>query len=36
MVISENINQLPRTLDEFIQWEPQDGFNGVARAIRMV
>ncbi|MER0441710.1 Uma2 family endonuclease [Emticicia sp. W12TSBA100-4] len=26
MVISENINQLPRTLDEFIQWEPKDGF----------
>lgn len=26
---------LPRTLEEFQIWEPEDGFNGNARAIRV-
>lgn len=32
---SQELKQLPRTFEEFLVWEPNDGFNGVARAVRM-
>ncbi|WP_394990144.1 hypothetical protein [Emticicia sp.] len=35
MVLENEIQSLPKTLTEFMLWEPNDGFNGVARAIRM-
>lgn len=31
----QNVNLLPRTLEEFLVWEPNDGFNGADRAVRM-
>jgi hypothetical protein len=33
MVKENKTSALPRTLAEFQDWEPNDGFNGVARAI---
>lgn len=30
---SQNRVQLPRTLAEFLEWEPNDGYNGAARAV---
>jgi len=33
MVLSNEIQSVPKTLAEFLIWEPNDGFNGVARAI---
>jgi hypothetical protein len=33
MVVENNIQALPKTLAEFMLWKPNDGFNGVARAI---
>ena len=35
MVKDKEIVSLPRTLKEFKNWESNDGYNGVARAIRM-
>ncbi len=26
---------LPRTLEDFLVWEPEDRYNGAARAVRM-
>ena len=33
MVLENETQILPKTLIEFLNWEPNDCFNGVARAI---
>ena len=33
MVLTQEISALPKTLAEFMLWEPEDGYNGVAHAI---
>ena len=33
MIVTSAIASIPRTLEEFLLWEPNDGFNGAARAV---
>lgn len=35
MIQAKDTVTLPKTLEEFKAWEPEDGFNGGARAVRM-
>lgn len=33
MIAEKEILNIPRTFEEFINWESSDGFNGAARAV---
>jgi len=35
MIQAKDTVTLPKTLEEFKAWEPEDGLNGGARAVRM-
>jgi hypothetical protein len=35
MIAIKDKTTLPATLEEFVQWEPNDGFNGAARAVQV-
>lgn len=35
MIPTTKTATFPTTLEEFERWEPNDGYNGAARAVRM-